>query len=96
MASPYHPETNGKIERWHKSLKEKIKRHIYDCPNKLKAEIGTFISDYNKSRYHEGIGNVTPNDVFYGKRDVIIQARNQKRRLTLEKRKEYNMVQSQF
>tara|TARA_Y100000768_G_C23986079_1_gene688914 strand:+ start:3587 stop:4564 length:978 start_codon:yes stop_codon:yes gene_type:complete len=89
-ASPYHPQTNGKIERYHKSMKSVIKLHVYDCPNNLKAEIGKFISHYNKSRYHESLGNVTPNDVFYGKRKQIIKARKEKQKLTFMRRKNYN------
>ena len=90
LASPYHPQTNGKIERYHKSLKSKVKLHIYGCPNELKAEVGKFISYYNKKRYHESLGNVTPDDVFYGRREEIVKERNEKRRLTLLRRKEYN------
>lgn len=90
LASPYHPQTNGKIERYHKSLKSKVKLHIYGCPNKLKEEVGKFISYYNKNRYHESLGNVTPDDVFYGRRKEIIKQRDKKRRLTLLRRKEYN------
>ena len=55
LASPYHPQTNGKIERYHKSLKSVVKLYIYDCPNVLKAEVGKFISYYNKKRYHESL-----------------------------------------
>ncbi len=90
LASPYHPQTNGKIERYHKSLKSKVKLHIYACPNELKAEVGKFISYYNKKRYHESLGNVTPDDVFYGRREKIVKAREDKRRLTFMRRKEYN------
>lgn len=90
LASPYHPQTNGKIERYHKSLKSKVKLHVYGCPNDLKAEVGKFISYYNKNRYHESLGNVTPDDVFYGRREEIIKLRDEKRRLTLLRRKEYN------
>lgn len=90
LASPYHPQTNGKIERYHKSLKSKVKLYVYDCPNVLKEEVGKFISYYNKKRYHESLGNVTPDDVFYGRRSLIIKERNDKRRLTLKSRKEYN------
>lgn len=90
LASPYHPQTNGKIERYHKSLKSIVKLHVYGCPTQLKAEVGKFINYYNKCRYHESLGNVTPDDVFYGRREKIIAARNNKRRLTLKRRKEYN------
>lgn len=90
LASPYHPQTNGKIERYHKSLKEKVKLYVYDCPNELKKEIGVFISNYNKYRYHESLGNVSPDDVFYGRRDKIIKERQEKQRLTFMKRKNYN------
>jgi transposase InsO family protein len=90
LASPYHPQTNGKIERYHKSLKSRVKLHIYGCPNTLKAEVGRFISYYNKHRYHESLGNVTPDDVYYGRREEIIKERNEKRRRTVMKRKRYN------
>lgn len=96
LASPYHPQTNGNIERYHKSLKEVIKRYIYDCPNKLKAEIGKFNCDYNKNRYHESIGNVAPDDIFFGKRDEIIKERREKKRLTIARRKEYNSLGNNF
>ncbi len=90
LASPYHPQTNGKIERYHKSLKSKVKLHVYGCPTELKAEVGKFINHYNKKRYHESLGNVTPDDVFYGRRKEIVKLREEKRRLTLLRRKEYN------
>lgn len=68
LASPYHPQTNCKIERYHKSLKSEVKLQVYSCHNYLKAEIGRFISKYNKRRYHESLGNVTPDDVFLWKK----------------------------
>lgn len=92
LASPYHPQTNGKIERYHKSLKQTIYLTTWDCPNKMKAEIGKFIHHYNTKRYHEGIGNVTPNDVFYGRRDQIIEQRKEKKMRTLQRRQEQNCL----
>jgi len=93
LASPYHPQTNGKIERYHKSLEHKVMLNIYDCPNELKKEIGMFISSYNRNRYHESLGNVTPNDVYYGRRDQIIKERKDKKRMTIMRRKNCNKLE---
>ncbi|MCF8059310.1 MAG: integrase core domain-containing protein [Bacteriovoracaceae bacterium] len=90
LASPYHPQTNGKIERYHKSLKSKVKLYVYSCPNELKSEVDKVINFYNQSRYHESLGNVTPDEVFYGRREKIIKEREEKRRLTIMRRKNYN------
>lgn len=90
LASPYHPQTNGKIERYHKSMKSVVKLQVYDCPNALKAEIGKYISDYNKTRYHESLGNVTPDDVYFGRRESIVKKRREKQMRTFRQRKIYN------
>lgn len=91
-AAPYHPQTNGKIERWHKSLKMNVYVHNYNRLDELKKNVGSFISYYNKRRYHESLGNVTPDDVFYGRRDEIVAARSKKKILTMTKRKEVNQM----
>ena len=52
LAAPYHPQTNGKIERYHKSLKSQIHLQVWECPKKLKEEIGRIIKFYNSKRYH--------------------------------------------
>ena len=90
LASPYHPQTNGKIERFHKSIKGQINLMVWDSPDALKAEIGQFIKHYNSKRYHEALGNVTPDDVFFGRRQSIIQKRKEVQRKTMEKRKTRN------
>lgn len=91
-AAPYHPQTNGKIERWHKSLKMEVYVHNYDRLDELKKNVGMFISYYNKRRYHESLGNVTPDDVFYGRREEIVTARSEKKILTMRTRKEVNQM----
>ena len=68
-------------------MKEKVLQNVYDVPEKLKAEIGKYISHHNKRRYHEALGNVSPDDVYYGRRDTILQARAKLKIETLERRK---------
>jgi len=89
-ASPFHPQTNGKIERYHRTLKGEINQVPYDMPGELKEAIRAFIEYYNYRRYHEGLGNVTPNDVYTGKHLEIIRRRKEAKNRTLEARRSYN------
>lgn len=91
-ASAYHPQTNGKIERWHKSMKGHIYLHVYETPEQLRAELEKYINYYNSERYHEALDNVTPDDVFYGRRDEILERRKEKKIANLSRRKRINCM----
>ena len=89
-ASPFHPQTNGKIERYHRSLKQEINQLPYDLPSELRAAICAFIDYYNYRRYHEGLSNVTPYDVYTGRHLEILRGRRELKSRTLQERKGYN------
>jgi transposase InsO family protein len=90
VASPYHPQTNGKIERYHRSLKGEINQLPYDMPSELEKAIATFIEYYNYLRYHEGLGDVTPYDVYTGRHLEILSKRKEAKSRTLQQRRDYN------
>ena len=90
MAAPYHPQTNGKIERYHRTIKGEINLVPYDMPGELKEAIKAFIDYYNYRRYHEGLGDVTPYDVYTGRHLKIMQRRKEAKNRTLQARRDYN------
>jgi putative transposase len=69
--APYHPMTQGKIERYHRSLKNVVLLQHYYSPSQLQEAIADFIDYYNNQRYHESLDNMTPADVFYGKEKEV-------------------------
>jgi transposase InsO family protein len=90
VAAPYHPQTNGKIERYHRTIKGEINLVPYDMPVELEEAIKAFIEYYNYRRYHEGLGDVTPYDVYTGRHPEIIQRRKEVKNRTLQARRDYN------
>jgi len=90
VASPYHPQTNGKIERYHRSLKGEINQLPYDMPSELEKAIADFIEYYNYRRYHEGLGDVIPHDVYTGRHLEILRKRKEAKNRTLKERRDYN------
>ena len=90
LAAPYHPQTNGKLERYHQTIKRDVNQVVYEIPNELGQEIIRFVEYYNHRRYHKALGNVTPVDVLTGRREMVLQHRREVQVLTLERRKRYN------
>ncbi|GAF67264.1 unnamed protein product, partial [marine sediment metagenome] len=86
IAAPYHPQTNGKIERYHRTIKGKINLVPYDTPSELEREINSFVRYYNYYRYHEALKNVTPFDVYSGRQSDILQRRREVKVKTFDKR----------
>jgi transposase InsO family protein len=86
-SAPYHPQTQGKIERWHQTLKNRILLENYFLPCDLEAQIEAFVDHYNHQRYHESINNVTPADVYIGRDKAILKQRERIKRKTLEARR---------
>ena len=84
--APYHPMTQGKIERWHQTLKNRILLENYYLPGNLEAEIGAFITHYNYLRYHESLRNLTPADVYFGRGQTILIERERIKRQTIANR----------
>ena len=89
-AAPFHPQTNGKIERYHRTIKGEINQVPYEMPAELREAIRVFIEYYKYRRYHEGLCNVTPYDVYTGKHLEIIRRRKEAKSRTLEARRDYN------
>ncbi len=88
---PYHPMTQGKIERWHRSMKNVVKLENYYSPWELRRAIGRFVEYYNNERYHESLGNVTPADMYDGRQCEILTRREKIKRQTLARRRRENL-----
>ena len=85
---PNHPQTQGKIERYHRSMKNVVKLDNYYCPEELIAALTAFVHYYNNERYHESLGNVTPADVYYGRQDEIFKYRERIKSMSLKRRRQ--------
>jgi hypothetical protein len=72
--APRHPQTQGKIGRWHQTLKNRILLENYYLPDDLEAHVDRFVEHYNRRRYHESLRNLTPADVYFGRGQTILLA----------------------
>jgi transposase InsO family protein len=85
--APNHPQTQGKIERWHQTLKNRILLEHYFLPGDLERQIGAFVDYYNTRRYHESLGNLTPADVYHGRGAQILKTREEIKKETIRQRR---------
>ncbi len=90
-SAPYHPMTQGKIERYHRSLKNVVKLEHYYTPWDVERAVAHFVEDYNHRRYHEALQNVTPADMFHGRQVTILARRARIKQRTLQQRKRENL-----
>ena len=90
---PYHPQTQGKIERYHRTMKNVVKLRDSYFPEELKAALKDFtrklrlLPCYNNERYHESLDNVTPADAYFGRRYAVVSKREKIKKRTMRKRK---------
>ena len=71
FASPYHPQTNGKIERYHRSMQERVLLVVHSAPLELAKEVRDFVLYYNSMRYHEALASVRPGGAYFTKEEIL-------------------------
>jgi transposase InsO family protein len=91
--APYHPMTQGKIERWHRTMKNVVLLDNYYSPEELSAAIERFVNYYNYERYHESLENLTPADVYFGRKKEVLSRREEIKRRTLMQRRRVHQQQ---
>ena len=86
--APYHPMTQGKIERYHRLMKNQVLLENYYLPGELKHRIKQFVDYYNHERYHESLDNLTLANVYYGRGQKIREERERIKLNTLAQRRQ--------
>ena len=87
----YHPKTQGKTEWYHRSIKNVVNLQHFYLPGELKQEIERFVEYYNNQRYHESLDNLTPADVYFGRKRERLTVREMIKRETMKLRRAYNL-----
>jgi len=90
--APNHPQTQGKIERYHRSMKNVIKLENYYSPEELERRLSEFVDYYNNNRYHESLQNVTPADVYFGRDKQILRNRSLIKQKTIQNRRKLHLL----
>ena len=85
--APHHPQTQGKIERWHQTMKNRVLLENYFLPGDLERQIGAFVDHYNNHRYHESLNNLTPADVYHDRGAKILKMREEIKKQTIRQRR---------
>jgi len=93
VASPYHPQTNGKIERYHRTVKEQVRLVVYETPGALERALESFVDYHNHQRLPRTLGNVRPVDVYHGLKEEILGRREEVKERTSILRRYYHRVQ---
>lgn len=88
---PFHPQTQGKVERFNRTTKSKtVNLIVYCSPDELQAALRETVKNYNHTP-HSSQNNVSPEDVYAGRKEEILKRRADLKKLTLERRKAYNL-----
>lgn len=90
---PNHPQTQGKIERYHRSMKNVVKLENYYLPGELELKLEEFVKYYNNERYHESLQNLTPADVYFGRDIEILEKRKKIKMKTMKIRRRNHQLQ---
>ena len=85
---PMHPQTQGKIERYHRTMKNVVKLNHFYHPEELVEALEKFVEDYNNKRYHESLKNLPPADVYFGRSEQILEKRRQIKSDSIRKRRQ--------
>ena len=93
--APYHPQTQGKIERYHRAMKSIVKLDNYYAPSDLEHTIANFVAYQNSQRYHESLNNLTPTDVDFGRDQAVLNRQEEVKRQTIRQRRQ-QYLQSKF
>ncbi|HFE52454.1 MAG TPA: transposase [Bacteroidetes bacterium] len=85
--SPYYPQSNGKLERWHRSLKsECVRPQAIESLEEARRKVADYVEHYNTRRLHSAIGYITPLDKLAGNEDAIFAERDRKLEAAREQR----------
>ena len=93
--APFHPQTQGKIERYHRSMKIVLLQDNYYSSENLEKEISRWVQHYNNERYHESINNLTPSDVYFGRAEQRLHERASIKKKNKERRRIYQQEKAE-